>query len=198
MANLLQIGLRSYQRYESGESIPPLHMLFSLAKILKVQPEDFIIDRKPLNSDVITIFEGDKKKIFEEDTLVKESNLVKILNSEEYLKSLELTDLTLMRKNSLFNSAHYSLFFANSKYCLLNPFAKKLMGLKSDYVLVSKVPESMKLQVEHLAYLIGKRKCYVQSILYPKTATGSYRLTCKYFFVGHKNNFYSLGVCEKD
>src|SRR5690606_11225132 len=115
----------------------------------------------------------------------------------EYRKALELDDLSVMRKNPLFKSANHSLFFASPKYCLVNPFAKNKLGYKRDYVLISKAYESMKLQGDHWAYLFGKRKCYVQSVLYNKTETANERLTFKYIFVSHKNNFYSLGVAER-
>lgn len=105
MANLLQIGLRTYQRYESGESIPPLYLLYPLSKILKVNPEDFIAEKEPLNHDWVNIYEGTERKIFEQDPIIKESRLFDIFNSEEYRKVLKHQDLNLMRENPLFKSS---------------------------------------------------------------------------------------------
>lgn len=196
MAERLQIGLRSYHRYESGESTPPLHLLYPLAKILEVNPEDLITEKVPLNHDWVTIYEGAEKKIFEEDPLVKASKIFDIFHSEEFKKALNHHDLTLLRENPLFKSSKHSLYLANPKYCLLNPFAKKAHGHKSDLVQATQAYDQLKLQGDHWAYLFGKKKCYVQTIHYPEMPTGRFQLICKYIFVSHSHNFYSLGVCE--
>ena len=46
LADLLEIGLRSYQRYENGESTPPIDLLYQASKVLNFDIKDLFDSTK--------------------------------------------------------------------------------------------------------------------------------------------------------
>lgn len=196
VASQLKIGLRSYQRYETGESSPPLCLLFQLAHILRVNPEDLIAERVPAHDEWVRFYEGPDKKLFEEDPLVKTSKLLTIYQSEEFEKVLTHNDLSYLRENSIFKSSSYPLYLANIKYCLVNPTAKKKNGHKSDLIVANFPEDQAKRQGELWAYLLEKKMCYVQTTHYCEKPSGYVKVTCQNIFVTHNNSIFALGICN--
>lgn len=129
IAEALNIGLRSYQRYESGESIPSIDIIYNLSRALNFELKDMFSPelQKELVPD-FKIFKGDEEKLFLENNEVVSSKLMEIFNSPLYQKTLETGDFKIMKECPEFINSPYCLAISQPRNTLLNFASAKVGG----------------------------------------------------------------------
>jgi len=132
LASELNISLRNYQRIESGFSSPSLNTVYDLCMILKVDFNDFIKSKPPVNlqNNVIFYNEEDGHQ-FENLSEVKDSSILALLNDPtllNFLKDNKLADITNIKE---FHESRHPMFISDFNKTLLNTKASKKLGKRS-------------------------------------------------------------------
>ncbi len=135
LADILQIGLRSYQRYESGESKPTIDMAFHLSKVLKFELKD-LFDEDSFK----TLLPGLKVYLPEEideflnHRLVMDSKLMELYKSKELESVLKSGDFTQIRNLPSFRDNQCGISFSTTKSTILNPALVSGLNLTTDTI----------------------------------------------------------------
>ena len=145
MAEKLEIGMRSYQRYESGEAIPSLNFIFAAATILKFDIKDLFSPLEMLNKiGEVTFYSGDRREEFINSSGPEVKELFTIRKSELFKEALQKNKLEAMKRNSLFYNSSQLLAISTPRITLLNPSARKALSFANDFINTSTFHSSPK------------------------------------------------------
>lgn len=143
IADRLKIGLRSYQRYESGESVPSIDLIYLLSKVLKFEMKDFFAPEES-ELDGFKIYTGTDRDNFLTLPEVKQSQILEFYQGPEYKKILQSGDIKQIRNSSFFMNCPLPLAISSTKASVLNPAALKLTGFNNDHVPTSTSVDDVK------------------------------------------------------
>ncbi len=135
LADILQIGLRSYQRYESGESVPAVDVVFFLSKVLKFDPRDlFDLSSSKIQLPELKIYSPEEADEFLNHKLVRDSKLMDLYKSKELESVFKSGDLTQIRNVPSFRDSQCGIAFSTIKYSILNPALVSVLNFTTDKI----------------------------------------------------------------
>lgn len=197
IADALKIGLRSYQRYESGESIPSIDIMYLLAKELNVDIKDLISPEHKITSmPNFKIYKGEEEKTFLNDSVVKDARLVEIFNSPLYQQSIETKDIKTMRDSELFMNSPYPLAISQPRHSLINHALQKKSGLSHDYVPTTTGTDDLKKMALTWGLCMGSPVTYFEDLSYPRFPKGKGIQRTRGIFSQLNGNYQILSVNE--
>lgn len=197
LADKLKIGLRSYQRYEAGESIPSIDLLFMISQVLDFNLKDFFAPEdylKHING--LKFYEGAEVKEFTSHPLIIDSELMSFFESKEFQKVIDTDDLKLLRKNKFFQSSSYYINVANPKYRMINPVLKHLLQTTTDIVSSTTCFNDIRVLGSLWSTLIDKKQAYYDIITYPEFPGGNFQMKSKYLYRSSNYHYYVVGISE--
>ena len=193
IAESLNIGLRSYQRYESGESIPSIDIVYNLSRALNFElSELFSPETQKEVLPEFKIYRGDEEKTFLEDKDVVQSKLVEIFNSPLYQKSLETGDFRVMKESEEFMNSPYYLAIAQPRNTLLNIASTKVGGAHSDVVTTASGHSDLKKLAMMWGLFMNSPICYFEDTTYPVFPKGKVTMKIKGIFSTLNGNYQIL------
>lgn len=197
LAEALKIGLRSYQRYESGESIPSIDLIFLLSKVLKFElKEMFSSEDQKAQLQNFKIFPGDQKNEFLTDSMVLNSQLHRIYLSPEFQKVIETGDIKAIKENEIFMNSPFNLAVSQPKHSIINITTQKTTGLNADQVLTSAGHDDVKKLGLSWALFMDSEECYFQDITHPVFPKGKSTMMTKGIYSGKNHNYVILSLCD--
>lgn len=197
MAEKLNIGLRSYQRYESAESIPSVDLLFKISQILDFNLRDFFAPEKYLvKFEGLKFYEENELENFAKDPLVAKSGVFAFFESKEFIKVVESDNIKLLRKSEFFQNSPFHLNVSNPKNRILNPTLHKLTEYNSDIIGATICFSDIKTHGGLWATLIDRKKACFEITTYPEFPAGKFIMKSKYMFRSFNYHYYLLGVSE--
>lgn len=133
MAEKLKIGMRSYQRYESGESVPSLNFIYEASQVLNFTVKELFSPLEAIERvGEVTFFPGQKREEFIAETGTYASNLFAVQESLLLKEALLNNNPELLRKEVLFQDPAIMMSVSTPKITLLNQRATKELGTPSD------------------------------------------------------------------
>jgi transcriptional regulator with XRE-family HTH domain len=133
LADILQVGLRTYQRYESGESTPTIDVVFHLSKVLKFELKDlFDEDSSKTNLPQLKVYSPEEADEFLNHRLVRDSKLMELYKSKELASVLKSGDCTQVRDVPLFRDNQYGVALSTVKTTVLNPALVSVLNFTTD------------------------------------------------------------------
>lgn len=135
LADILQIGLRSYQRYESGESVPTVDVVFFLSTVLKFELKDlFDVDSSTTHLPHLKVYPPEEADEFLNHRLVRDSKLMDLYKSKELASVLKSGDFTQIRDVPSFRDSQCGIAFSTIKYSILNPALVSVLNFTTDNI----------------------------------------------------------------
>jgi len=193
IAELLNIGLRSYQRYESGESIPSIDIIYNLSRALNFELKDMFSPE--LKNELVPdfkIYKGEEEKLFLQDPEVVTSKLMEIFNSPLYQKSLESGDFKIMKESPEFMNSPFCLAISQPRNTLLNTASTKVGGAHSDIVTTTSGHGDLKKLAMVWGLFMDSPVCYFEDITYPTFPKGKVKMRVKGIFSSFNGNYQIL------
>jgi transcriptional regulator with XRE-family HTH domain len=197
LAEAIQIGLRSYQRYESGESVPSIDIVYLMSKALNFELKDLFCPRE-LTSQVpgLKIFDHDNQREFLTHTLVVESRLVDIFKSDEFARVLETGDIKLIRESELFRTNPYAVALSGPKHTIINQVVQRQSGIHHDSVPTTTGHDDPRALGIAWANFMDRETCYFQQETRPSFPRGEARMITRGIFAAQNNHYFILSVAE--
>lgn len=189
----LKIGLRSYQRYEAGESVPSIDLLYLLSRELNFELKELFSPetQKSFLNDFKQYF-GDDKRHFTNNLDVLNSRLMEIYHSYEFKKVLESGDIRLIKENEIFKNSQYSLSLSHPKHTVFNPVAQKLTGNHGDTFPTSSLHGDPKHMGMAWSLVMEKEECFFENRLSPQFPKGQAVMDVKGIYTGQSNHYLVL------
>lgn len=145
MAEKLKIGLRSYQRYESCESIPSLNFIHEASQILKFEVKDLFTPLEAIQKvGEITFFPKELKDEFTQAAGPFTSILFDLRDSANFKAAVSTNNLEALRAEPLFQDPSILLAVSTPKITLVNQLAQKELGMACDFVPTTSLHSSPK------------------------------------------------------
>lgn len=191
----LKIGLRSYQRYEAGESVPSIDLLYLLSKELKFELKELFSPetQKSFLSD-FKFYTNEDKRHFTNNLDVLNSRLLDIYHSNEFKKVLESGDIRLIKENEIFKNAQYSLSLSHPKHTVFNPFAQKLTGSHADTFPTTSLHGDPKQMGMAWSLVMEREECFFENRLAPEFPKGLATMEVKGIYTGQNNHYLVLAL----
>ena len=130
-ASLLRVGTRSYQRYEAGESIPTIDILYELAGILNFDLKDLF---NPLKTAMLvpgfTIVEDSAGMNGAQLSLYP----LELLDTNAMKETLQHGDLKRIKYADAFKNSKLPLAFSTPRQTILNLAAREALGIDNDLI----------------------------------------------------------------
>ena len=193
MADLINVGLRSYQRYESGESIPSIDLLYQACKVLDFELKD-LFDNEEAKTYKHFVPHSENEQTFMQDQTVKSSGIVEFINSPTHKKLRETGDVEQLIQIPEFMHAQYAFVVATPKLTILNHMAKS-QGCFSQNIIPTHLPHQNKIHlVKMWAYLIEMAPASFEHKMELATDVGMKQVKGKYFFHKNDGKYFVTGV----
>lgn len=196
IADKLHVGLRSYQRYESGESSPPIDLVFNIATLLKFKLEDLFPSsdlKRELNG--LKLYQEAEYHEFHRHPLIKASDLMTFYQSGEYQELIQENDLKKARSSTHFMKSDYMLAIANPKFTIINPATMDYHGLITDIIPTTSMHDDRRLLADVWTSLIDRGDSYFDAVLSPyRSNSKKSTMYGKFVFSKNRSNYHILGV----
>ena len=128
LATKLNCGLRSYQRYESGESIPPIDFLYQASKVMGFSLSNLMAPSEKLKDDP-NFQPYESEQIFLRLPLIQASQLLSLANSEVMAEVMRSGELAQLKTFIAFMKAPYCLGLSTPKQTIFNDAFLEKTGL---------------------------------------------------------------------
>lgn len=190
LSERLHIGYRTYQRFETGESIPSLDVVYLLSKELKFKLKDIFSPSENIKlNNRIKFYTPDEESIFMSDPLVNKSRLLELAAhgfSEDYE---ELANI------EIFNSSPYPLVITTPKNIIFNPKLKSI--LKFQNTVRSTISSDMIRELGVLwASLIESNYKYFEERRKHRFPSGNIEMNLKSIFLKKNNRYIIFSVVD--
>lgn len=197
ISEMLSIGLRSYQRYESGESSPSLEVTYLLSRILKFELRE-LFETENFNHIIpgLKIYHPDQIETFANDSLVQQSEFLTFINSHDFQLVINKVDIREIRRSQFFNSSKFPLSLSNPRITILNSEALRLTGFNEDAVQTSLGQDNPGLMGLIWANLLDTKGCYFEQTTYPEFPNGKSKMIVKGFYKTFSQNHFVLGLLD--
>lgn len=127
MADALNLGHRTYQRIESGETVPSIEVLYRISVLLNLPIEHFVNPGSNLSpQDSFHIF--DTLSDFLSNDEDKSSKIIELSNDPQLKEAFLKDDLESTRDVHEFYYADYPLYISDPKWTILNLAAQKFLN----------------------------------------------------------------------
>lgn len=198
LAEKLKIGLRSYQRYEAGESIPSIDLLFTISQALDFNLKDFFAPDEYLKHiNGLKFYDGAEVKEFTSHPLIVDSELISFFESKEFQKVIDTDNIKLLRNNKFFQSSSYHINVSSPKYRILSPVLKHLTQYNTDIISATTCFNyDIRLLGSLWSTLIDKKQAFYDIITYPVFPSGNYQMRSKYLYKSSNYHYYVVGISE--
>ncbi|MFP5387566.1 MAG: helix-turn-helix transcriptional regulator [Bacteriovoracia bacterium] len=197
VAEKLNIGLRSYQRYESGESVPSVDLVFLMSKVLDFELKD-MFDPQSIVAGIqgFKLFNANEEAQFKDDPDIVESKLLDIFHSEEFNSVLIGGEIKKTKEIPLFRDSLFPLSFSTPKTTILNPTAQKLTGFNHEVVPTPSGQTSPRELGSIWAVLLDKDKAFFHQETFPNFPKGKSKMLSKGAFCKIQNNYGALALLD--
>jgi transcriptional regulator with XRE-family HTH domain len=197
ISEMLRIGLRSYQRYESGESFPSIEVTYLLSRILKFELKELFEIKNPHHIiPGFNICNHDEIDQFKKDPQLLESGFIDFIHSKEFKAISTKGDIKEIKKNPFFNKSDFSFSFSNPRNTILNTKALKLTGLEDEVVQTTLGQDNPNLMGLIWANFLDSGSCFFEQITYPNFPNGKSKMTVKGFYTNASRNHLVLGFLD--
>ena len=197
VAERLNIGLRSYQRYESGESVPSIDLVFLMSKVLNFKlKEMFCPDEMVSSMEGFKLFTAGEEAQFKDDPAIVDSKLLDFFHSEEFRTILKGGDIKKMKEIPFFMDSTYPLSFSNPKTTILNPVAQKLTGFNHEVVPTPSGQTSPKELGYIWAVFLDNETAFYHQETFPTFPKGKCRMIAKGAFQKLENHYGALALLD--
>ena len=197
LADAVKIGLRSYQRYESGESVPSIDLIYLISKELNFElkemfsPEDMRTELPHMK-----IFDENNLHLFTDDSDIINCKLLEIYESPEFKNVLETGDFKSLREYAPFYQSPYKLVVSTPKQSLVNLATQKAGGFHSDVVpTMIGHDDARKLGITW-AIFMDKKQAFFSDNTEPVIPKGKCKMKVKGIFTNHNRNYVTLAFSE--
>lgn len=198
ISHRLKIGLRSYQRYEAGESIPSIDLVYSLGKELGFELKDFFAPHELKDSLPGLRFikdHADEKKFLASSDIV-ESKILEFFHSSEFKRIQESGKIKEIKNHDWFMKSPFPLELASPKSSIINPVAKKISGFSSDTVPTLAGQTDPKLLGLIWGILLDGNYRYFEQDTTPILPRGQFRLNVKGIYSQVNQNYLCLNLLK--
>lgn len=197
VAEALKIGLRSYQRYESGETIPTIDILYLLSKVLNFEMAELIApEDQKAKLENFKIFKPEEAQFFLNDPMVKDSRLAEIYDSPEFKKVIATGEPEHMRENALFMNSEYPLAISQPKHSFINKAAQKITGLQNDLVPTAHGHDDLRKLGLTWGIVMNKNHCFIEDLTYPDFPKGKAQMRVKGIYTRQDGNYILLSLAH--
>lgn len=194
MAEKLKIGIRSYQRYESCDSAPPIDFLYHASAILGFNLKELMFPQDNLSSiGEVHFFGEDERNEFLERSGKDLTDLFSILKSLSFQQALIKNRPSILRDDISFQNSRDALSLSNIRTTLLNPSAQLAFDCTGDIIPTS----SFHCNPKHVGILWGSlllvKPAYfsLQNVL--DTPSGNKTLHSSNVFLSVNKNHFIFG-----
>lgn len=197
LADRLKIGLRSYQRYESGESIPSIDIIYLISQILNFNLKDFFAPHE-LKDFVpgLRLFTGEREHEFQELPNVRESNLLNFFNSPEYKQIVDSGDIRNIRNCEYFMKSNFPMALSSPRGTILNPVAQKKTGFHSDSISTSVGQNDPKHLAAIWGILMDHETLFFEQETTPTFPKGKFKMIARAAFSNVNQHYMVLSVLD--
>lgn len=197
ISDRLKIGLRSYQRYEAGESVPSIDLLYLLSRELKFELNElFSSEAQKSALDGFKLYLGEDKKQFENSSDVLNSRLMDIYRSNEFRKVLETGDIKIIKENEIFKNSQFALSLSHPKHTVFNPCAQKLTGNHTDIFPSIGLHGDPKQMGMAWALVMENEDCFFENRLSPEFPKGVAQMGVKGIYTGQNSHYLVLALLD--
>ena len=197
VSEMLKIGLRSYQRYESGESSPSLEVTYLLSRILNFDLRE-LFETENFKHIIpgLKIYRPDQADEFIYDPFVKESEFLHFVNSKDFQSVLSKGDIREIKRFQFFNSSKFPISLSNPRTTILNPEALRLTGFNEDTVQTSLGQDDPGLMGLVWANLLDTKGCYFEQTTHPHFPNGKSKMIVKGCYIKAPQNHFVFGLLD--
>jgi transcriptional regulator with XRE-family HTH domain len=198
IASQLKIGLRTYQRYEAGESCPPIDFLYQFATLLGISFQDLIsAENKCKNIEGFRIIEKQDFPSFSFHPDIVNSKILSIAEGEFFQLMKDTNKLEHMLKDKNFMNSDYALAIGTPKLTLVNPRAMKDGG-HPQFFPTPQVHEDKDRLGKMWAYLIEKNPPGFEHLMMALLPKGPSLVMGRYLFENYQHKYFVFGVLDFD
>lgn len=191
MAAALGVGHRTYQRIESGESIPTIDVLYKISVFLNLPIEHIVNPASHLSKDDAFKPYADLNEFLKSEG-VRESKIVELSNHPSLLKSFEENNIDSLISIDEFYLSKYPFSVSDPKWTILNMAAQKKVKSKSYKVPTSTGHDSQERLGKIWALLVKGNFNYFRDRHRPTLGSGELVLNSECIFIKSKSNYFVL------
>jgi transcriptional regulator with XRE-family HTH domain len=197
ISEMLRIGLRSYQRYESGESSPSIEVTYLLSRILKFELKELFEIKNPQHIiPGLKIYSPEESDQFKKNDLIEKSKFIDFISSKEFQTILKKGDIKEIKKLDFYNSSDFPLTLSNPKNTILNSKARLLTGFQDEIVQTTLGQDHPNLMGLIWANFLDTGNCFFEQVTYPNFPNGKSKMTVKGFYTNASQNHLVFGVLD--
>jgi transcriptional regulator with XRE-family HTH domain len=197
ISEMLRIGLRSYQRYESGESSPSIEITYLLSRILKFELKELFEIKNPQHIiPGLKIYHPNEVDQFMKKDLIEKSGFMAMTQSKEFQRILEKGDIKEIKKLHFFNSSNFSFSLSNPKNTILNTEALKITGFEDEIVPTNLGQDNPNLMGLIWANFLDTGSCFFEQVTYPNFPFGKSKMTVMGYYTNASQNHLVFGVLD--
>jgi len=191
LAEKINIGYRTYQRYETGESTPSLDVIFQLSIVLNFKLDEIFSPEKAIDRNLdVKFFNENNEHEFLNDKFVLGSQILQ-LTSKDIAGGIESIVL-----DPLFAESSYFMAVTTFRNITLNNTVRDRLGFKSNVISTSAATAFVREQGILWAYMILNSKKYAiekRSFVYP---AGPVTMYLKRILIEQNNQYAILNVVD--
>lgn len=197
LADALKIGLRSYQRYESGDSVPSIDLVYLLSRVLNFDLRE-LFSPHDLKAHIpnVRFYEKENEKMFLTDSYVVESKILEIFNSNEFSKILDTGETKLIKNFDKFVNSPFPLALSTPKQTIINHTGQKQIGISHDVMSTVGPHNDARVMGLIWANCMDHKICFYDHEIKPRFPKGEMKLIVRGIFSGHHNHYMVLSVAE--
>lgn len=193
MSDLLKIGIRSYQRYETCDATPSINFLHQASTLLRLNLKDIISPLENLKSiGDVTFFRHDQRIDFLSEARDELKELFNLMESPHFKQALTKNDPSILRQEIRFQNTSELFALSTIKTTLLNTPAQLKYNSTTDLVSTA----TFHIDPKNVAILWGSllqaRPAYFIFKRSVELATGTIHYDSFNLLVEAQNNYFVL------
>lgn len=191
MAKALGIGLRTYQRIESGDTLLTIDVLYKLSSFLELPIEHLADPASHLpENDAYYGYEDLEHFLTNED--VQNSQIVELSNHPQFIKSLEENNLEQLTGIEEFYLSKYPLSVSDPKWTILNIVAQKKLKSHLARVPTYQGHQSQERLGKIWGIFVKENIKYFKDSHTPSVGSGELTVNSVGIFLKSKSNYFIL------
>jgi len=193
MSDLLKIGIRSYQRYETCDATPSINFLHQASTLLGLNLKDIISPLENLKSiGDVTFFRHDQRDDFLAEARDEFKELFNLMESPYFKQVLAKNDPSILRQEARFQNTSKLFALSTIKTTLLNGPAQIQYNSATDLVSTA----TFHIKPKNVAILWGSllqvRPAYFIFKRIVELSSGTIHYVSFNIFIEFKNNYFVL------
>lgn len=196
LAMTLGIGLRTYQRIESGETIPTLDVLYSIAKMLEIKICELVNPSLVLNrlSNFRPFFVEEEHHFIDEKILA--SNIIALSTNQKLIHYLENNQIENVMSLKEFFHSEYCLVVSCPRWTILNAKSKKALNTNLSKVATTSGHHCKKHLGEIWAVLLNENIKFFHTITWPEILKKKYKMLSRCIVIKRPKGCFVLSMIE--